>query len=351
MKTLSTDQVRDIIPHMQQQRVLVLGDLMLDEFIWGKVHRISPEAPVPVVQVTHESAFPGGAANVARNLADFGAQAFIGGIVGDDENGDKLLNSLIASGISTDAVLRLPDFETIVKTRVIARHQQMVRVDREKKRKISQPEIDRLLSILRDKIGDVDAIIIEDYGKGFITQALFDKIITLAANNLKIVTIDPNPNNPLDWAGATMVKPNRREAFTAAGLPFDEEEHDIHEIGEVLLEKWRVSSLLITLGEEGMLLFDPPDAPYHIPTRAQEVYDVSGAGDTAITFYTLAISAGLSGVHAAEIANHAAGVVVGKLGTATLTPQELLKSFEMQVSSLGLTSTPAKNHATNPGPE
>ncbi|MBN1466581.1 D-glycero-beta-D-manno-heptose-7-phosphate kinase [candidate division KSB1 bacterium] len=303
---------------------------MLDEFIWGNVHRISPEAPVPVVQVTSESAFPGGAANVARNLADFGASAILGGVIGRDANGDRLLNSLKASGICTDAILSMQDFDTIVKTRIIARHQQMVRVDREKKHKFSPPETDELFGRLEEIIQRVDAIILEDYGKGFISQPLVDHVITLAANHAKIVTVDPNPNNPLDWAGAALVKPNRKEACTATGLPFEEEEQDILEIGEILLKKWRVRSLLITLGEEGMLLFDPPALPYHIPTRAQEVYDVSGAGDTVIAFHTMALAAGLPGIHAAEIANHAAGVVVGKLGTATLTPEELCKSFDSE---------------------
>lgn len=329
---LTPKRVKSLIPQLQKQRILVLGDLMLDEFIWGSVDRISPEAPVPVVQVTRESAFPGGAANVARNLSKFGAEVIVGGMIGHDANGTKLLNSLGESNISTDAVITVDDFNTIVKTRIIAQHQQMVRVDREKKRKITQAEIDDLLCRLWERIRDIDAIIIEDYGKGFVTQALVDQIFALAANHLKIVTVDPNPNNPLDWAGAALVKPNRKEAFAAVGLPFDED-HDIKEIGEVLLEKWQVNSLLITLGEAGMMLFDPPDAPYHIPTRAREVFDVSGAGDTVIAYYTMAIAAGLPAVQAAEIANHAAGVVVGKLGTATLTPDELVQSFDEHANS------------------
>lgn len=338
-KSLTAKLVSNLIPELQKQRILVLGDLMLDEFIWGSVNRISPEAPVPVVQVTRESSFPGGAANVARNLADFGSSVIVSGMIGHDNNGKKLLARLEESHISTAGIITVQDFDTIVKTRIIAQHQQMVRVDREKKRKITQPEIDDVLCKLWDRIRDIDAIIIEDYGKGFVTQALVDQIFALAANHLKIVTVDPNPNNPLDWAGAALVKPNRKEAFAAVGLPVDED-HDIREIGEVLLEKWQVNSLLITLGEEGMMLFDPPDAPYHIPTRAREVFDVSGAGDTVIAFYTMAIAAGLPAVQAAELANHAAGVVVGKLGTATLRSDELVQSFDdhENPSRLSLTS-------------
>lgn len=327
MSPLSVHDIDSIVNEIQKPKILVLGDLMLDEFIWGAVHRISPEAPVPVVHVSSESAFPGGAANVARNIADFGGNVAIGGMIGADDNGRLLLQSLHHSNITTKAVIAANDYKTIVKTRIIAKHQQIVRVDREKKRKVEQTDIDLLLHNLQEMIHDIDAIIVEDYGKGFITQPLVDSVINLAAQHMKIVAVDPNPNNPLDWAGATIVKPNRKEAFASVGLPFDEDEHNIADLGEVLLEKWRIHSLLITLGEEGMMLFDPPEAPYHIPTRAKEVFDVSGAGDTVIAFYTMAIAAGLRGVVAAELANHAAGVVVGKLGTATVTPRELRACF------------------------
>ena len=330
MSPLKAKDINTLIREIQQPRILVLGDLMLDEFIWGNVHRISPEAPVPVVKVSSESSFPGGAANVARNIAEFGGEVVIGGMIGEDKQGEQLLSLLQDSGITTDAVLTVPGFNTIVKTRVIAKHQQIVRVDRERKRKVDQQEIDKLMHKINSIIQDIDAIIIEDYGKGFITQPLVDNVINLAEQNMKIVAIDPNPNNPLDWAGSTIVKPNRREAFASIGLPFDENEHDLVDIGKVLLEKWRIHSLLITLGEEGMMLFDPPDDPYHIPTRAKEVFDVSGAGDTVIAFYTMAIAAGLRGIEAAELANHAAGVVVGKIGTATVTADELVKSFEVE---------------------
>ena len=330
MSPLKAKDINTLIREIQRPRILVLGDLMLDEFIWGNVHRISPEAPVPVVKVSSESSFPGGAANVARNIAEFGGKVVIGGMIGEDKQGEQLLSLLQDSGITTDAVLTVPGFNTIVKTRVIAKHQQIVRVDRERKRKVDQQEIDKLMHKINSIIQDIDAIIIEDYGKGFITQPLVDNVINLAEQNMKIVAIDPNPNNPLDWAGSTIVKPNRREAFASIGLPFDENEHDLVDIGKVLLEKWRIHSLLITLGEEGMMLFDPPDDPYHIPTRAKEVFDVSGAGDTVIAFYTMAIAAGLRGIEAAELANHAAGVVVGKIGTATVTADELVKSFEVE---------------------
>ncbi|MDZ7369901.1 MAG: D-glycero-beta-D-manno-heptose-7-phosphate kinase [candidate division KSB1 bacterium] len=319
----SLQRIDEIISLLQKQRILVLGDLMLDEFIWGKVDRISPEAPVPVVQVTGESWYPGGAANVARNLADFGIRTSLGGLLGNDAAGEKLLELFGRSNISNEAVFQADDFHTIVKTRIIARHQQVVRVDREKRRLIRPEEVETVLERIRPLFPTIDAVIVEDYGKGFITQPLLDGLVALAEEHMRIVTVDPNPNNPLDWSGVTLVKPNRKEAFQWLGLPESEEHEELIKVGRLLLEKWRVSLLLITMGEEGMMLFDPPNEPYHTPTRARDVYDVSGAGDTVIAFVTAALAAGLSAVEAAEIANHAAGIVVGKLGTATVTPEEL----------------------------
>ncbi len=338
MYHFESSRIADIISLLQKQRILVLGDLMLDEFIWGKVDRISPEAPVPVVQVTGESCYPGGAANVARNLTDFGARAVLGGMIGKDAAGKKLLQLLRSSGIADGAVIDAGDFTTIVKSRIIARQQQVVRVDRERRRLIKAEEIDLLLERLQKLMPHVDAVVIEDYGKGFITQPLVDGIISLAAEHMRLVTVDPNPANPLDWSGAALVKPNRREAFQLAGLPPSDDLNDLKKVGEMLLDKWRINSLLITMGEEGMLYFDPPNPPYHTPTRAREVYDVSGAGDTVIAFFTAALAAGLSGTEAAEIANHAAGIVVGKLGTATLKPEELAASLsESEPSKSGMT--------------
>lgn len=300
---------------------------MLDEFIWGKVSRISPEAPVPVVHVTHDSAYPGGAANVARNLSDFGVSVFVGGVIGRDSNGKILRELLHNAGISTQALLAVSGFPTIVKTRIIARHQQVVRVDREIMCELKNKQFNKLLSLIAGLVPEVDALILEDYGKGFVTQELVREVVSLANKYGTIVTADPNPNNPIHWAGVTMVKPNRQEAYAAAGLQFAEDDKSLNDVGYQLLEKWEIPYLIITLGEEGMILFHPPEGPYHTPTKAREVYDVSGAGDTAIAFFTAAMAAGLTGAEAAEIANHAAGIVVSKLGTATLRPEELLKSF------------------------
>ncbi len=328
MKKYNARQVAKFIKKMQQQHILVIGDIMLDQFIWGKVTRISPEAPVPVVQVTNESAYPGGAANVARNLVQFGIKSTMCGIIGQDINGKKLLGNLKSSGIATDGIAAVQDYETIVKTRIIAKHQQVVRVDRESNYQIPQDQLNNLIKKLEKIIPTVSAIIIEDYGKGFITQDFVNSIIQIAVENKKILTIDPNPQNPLIWDGVTLVKPNRSEAYAAAGIPLDESRDTLLKVGDILLEKWKTNLLLVTLGEEGLILFQAGYPPFHTPTKAIEVYDVSGAGDTVIAFFTSALAAGLNSYEAAQLANHAAGVVVGKVGTATLTIEELLSSFE-----------------------
>ncbi len=332
------DLVRNLIPKFRAKSILVIGDLMLDEFIWGKVSRISPEAPVPIVEVSRESYYPGGAANVARNLREFTGKVSVMGLVGCSPQAEHLKALLQDGGIGLELLQEDARWQTIVKTRIIARQQHIVRFDRERK---PTPELladvhDRALTALResDAMTRFDAVIIEDYGKGFLNQSFVDAISDLAAKADTLLTVDPNPNNPLLWRHATAIKPNRSEAFLAAGKPMNEpvdppvQDTALLAVGEALLERWQTQTLLVTLGEQGMLLFRPGQAPYPLPTRAQEVFDLSGAGDTAIALFTLALAAGASFEAAAEISNHAAGVVVGKLGTATLSPEELIASFE-----------------------
>ena len=318
---------------MSDCRVLVAGDLMLDEFIWGRVSRISPEAPVPVVAVDRETFYPGGAANVARNLREFTRHAAVLGLCGDDAAGSRLKQLLEAGGIETGGVVTRAGAPTTVKTRIIARTQQVVRVDRELSEPPGRAERIALLSALDRAAARCGAVIVEDYGKGLLDAALAEEIIGRARAAGCVVAVDPNAGNPLPWRGATVVKPNRHEAFAAAGIPWSEpsahplEDKPLLRVAEVLLEKWDAEQLLITLSELGMILITRDGVRHHTPTRAREVFDVSGAGDTAIALYTLALSAGATPVEASEIANHASGVVVGKLGTATLRPDELLASF------------------------
>ncbi len=320
----------EAIQAFSRARLLVVGDVMLDHFIWGNVRRISPEAPVPVVEVTKETWYPGGAANVARNIAPFSKHVHLMGRVGRDSAADRLRELLEADEVDPSPLLVSEEAPTISKARVTARQQQIVRVDRERLLQLTADELTEVERRLRAMAPDLDAVIIEDYGKGFVTAPLVEVIARVASEAGLIVTVDPSPHNPLPWHGVSLVKPNRLEAFAAAGLSDHllpgppAENPELLEVGRVLLEKWDTPKILITLGEQGMLLFQRGAAPHHIPTRAREVFDVSGAGDTAIALLTLALAAGQDIVSAAEIANRASGVVVGKLGTARLTPEELV---------------------------
>jgi D-glycero-beta-D-manno-heptose-7-phosphate kinase len=323
----------DTIAKFARQRVLVIGDLMLDEFIWGKVSRISPEAPVPVVEVTGESYYPGGAANVARNVREFTPHTFVIGLAGADTYGNRLCDLLEASGIDASGVQRVTDAPTIVKTRVIAKNQQVVRVDRERPAALTPAQFEHARQDLERMIPQVDGIVAADYGKGFLNQELADLICSLARKHGKMLAIDPHPHTSLVWRGATAIKPNRIETFSAAGMrltpPVEPPAADapLFTAAQTLLRRWEPRSLLVTLGEQGMLLFDGEGAPFHIPTRAQEVFDVSGAGDTAIAVLMLGLLAGATPREAADLANRASGIAVGKLGTATVTRAELEASF------------------------
>jgi rfaE bifunctional protein kinase chain/domain len=311
------------------KRILAIGDLMLDEFLWGKVSRISPEAPVPVVDVTGESYYPGGAANVARNLREFTSATSVMGRAGQDAGGARLMELLVQAGIDTSGVQLESRPPTTVKTRVIARHQQVVRVDRERKEPLSPGQVDRAAHYLGRAIPQVDGIVIADYGKGFITQPLADRICELARTHAKVLSVDPHPHTSIAWHGATAIKPNRAEAFLAAGVPPSEpvspvlDDRALLDVGEKLRCQWKAENLLITLGEHGMLLIRDGAPPYHTPARARDVFDVSGAGDTAIAVFTLGLVSGATPPEAAELANLASGIVVGKLGTATVNHAEM----------------------------
>lgn len=315
------------------KRILVAGELILDEFIWGKVSRISPEAPVPVVEVVSETYNAGGAANVARNLREFVDGVFMMGLAGEGQNADRLRGLLVASGIQLDCVQNDPAYQTICKTRIIARHQQVVRVDRERPTAFTPAQKARALAQFDVLLPSLDGVILEDYAKGLLDQELADHIIRQTRAAGKIVTVDPNPSNSIEWRGTTSVTPNRSEAFRSAGIPWSDpvdpplEDKGMMNVGAILLSKWECDYLLVTLSEQGMMLFSRDHPPFHIPTRAQEVFDVSGAGDTAIAIFTAALAGGATAIEAADLSNHASGIVVGKLGTATVTRAELLASL------------------------
>jgi D-glycero-beta-D-manno-heptose-7-phosphate kinase len=331
LRFVNSERLQQILDRASKQRLLVIGDLMLDEFVWGKVGRISPEAPVPVVEVSGESFYPGGAANVARNLREFTAHVGVVGMIGRDRGGEQLRQLLADQKIDTSACSISPDFPTIVKTRIIARQQQVVRVDREKILAPDEKQIGLVVASVKKMLPEIDGIIFEDYGKGFLAERLVSEIVTAARESRKVVAADPNPRNNLPWHGLSVVKPNRSEAFHAAGIPLQESDGDdrvLKEVGAILLQKWQAELVLITLGEEGMMLFQRGQKPHHVPTKARQVFDVSGAGDTAIALFTLALCSGATALEAADIANNASAVVVGKLGTATVSPEELRENFE-----------------------
>src|SRR3984893_15242619 len=333
---MNLERVGELLRIFPSKRVLVIGDLMLDEFVWGRVSRISPEAPVPVVEVIRESYYPGGAANVARNVRAFTPSVFVMGLMGADTHAQRLRELLGENGIGLEGLQSDESFQTIVKTRIIARHQQVVRVDRERPQPLSHKAQALFVDKVRELLPQLDAVIFEDYGKGLLQQNFVDNVTELARGAGKLITADPNTRNPLVWRGITAVKPNRSEAFAAANRPRSEPEPDplrdrqLLLVGAELLRTWKPDYLLVTLGEQGMILFDQRNPPFHVPSRAREVYDLSGAGDTAIALFTLALASGASAIEAAEISNHASSVVVGKLGTATLTPDELLESFQQR---------------------
>jgi len=283
--------------------------------------------------MTGESFYPGGAANVARNLREFVDHVAIIGLLGKDRSGQQLREILAEGKIDVSDAVEEEAFRTTVKTRIIARQQQVVRVDREQFVNPSPAQIAKVVAAVRKNIPETDAIIFEDYGKGFLTNELVSQIARDARADGKIVAADPNPRHSVDWRGVTVVKPNRSEAFHAAGVPWREpddapaDDADLRRAGEILLKEWEAKYVLVTLGEHGMMLFHGQETAQYIPTKERQVFDVSGAGDTAIALFTLGLACEATPSEAAEIANHGSAIVVSKLGTATVTRDELVSSF------------------------
>ncbi|HEX5398885.1 MAG TPA: PfkB family carbohydrate kinase [Verrucomicrobiae bacterium] len=332
-RTLSVARARQILSAASKTRVLVLGDVMLDQFIWGSVVRISPEAPVPVVDFEHESFMPGGAANVARNLVALDVPTALFGAIGRDHAAEQLKKFLGEQKIGCNGLVVNPSRHTSVKTRIVAHKQQVVRIDRETRDGLDAKLTAKLVAAVKANLPNSDAIIVGDYGKGVVTQTLLNELKILCRARGIWLSLDPKPVHHLNLAGLSLITPNRKETFELANLP--DETRNANPFADKnlmlaagrLLNELRPAVLLITLGELGMLLCQRGEKPFHIPTVAQEVFDVSGAGDTVIATFTLAIAAGASPVEAAILSNHAAGIVVGKFGTATTTPGELLGSF------------------------
>ena len=325
--SVTVKRVKSLLRAARKSRVLVVGDVMLDQFMWGSVKRISPEAPVPVVEFQNETYMPGGAANVARNLTALGAAVNLFGLVGMDEGAKRLKKLLKEDGVDGKGLVSAGDRMTTRKTRVIAHQQQMLRVDRETNEPMSPRTARRMLSPVEKHIDDACAVIVCDYSKGAVTQELLDGLREKCQSAGVWLSFDPKPAHNLNLAGMSLITPNRGELFALAGMPDEDTSASLNAAVKSVQDKCSPDIMLVTLSEQGMLLCPRGEKPTLIPTVAQEIYDVSGAGDTVIASFTLAIAAGATPAEAAVFSNHAAGVVVGKMGTAVVTPKELSGSF------------------------
>ncbi|MCF7870894.1 MAG: D-glycero-beta-D-manno-heptose-7-phosphate kinase [Candidatus Omnitrophica bacterium] len=320
---IKKDNLKKIISKFAGKKILVVGDLILDRHVFGQVNRISPEAPVPVVWAKSEDFRAGGAANVGMNLIELGAQATLCGLIGADSFGQRLHSLLSEKKLTTNFIFKDKKRKTTLKTRIIAHHQQVVRLDWESSDNFPEKITKNIINKLKNNFDKFDAVIVEDYGKGVINPLLIKELVSLCKKKNKIITVDPKEDHFQYYQGVTALTPNLDEAQAAAGMKA-RNKSEIKDIGKKLLKKIEPKSILLTLGEDGMMLFEKKKIK-HIPTAALEVYDVTGAGDTVISLFTLALASGATNSEAAQIANLAAGYVVGQLGAATINKKELIK--------------------------
>ena len=315
-----------LLKKIEDVRVLVIGDIILDHYLWGDVHRISPEAPVPVVHANKDTYTPGGAANVALNLVNLGVKTSLIGHIANDEAGKRISSILSKSGVNIIGINSDSNTPTIIKTRVMVRNQQLCRIDREVSRELykidSSPDFN---AKLETTLADIDAVIISDYAKGVITQSLVDFILDRAKSGSFLVAIDPKPANKLTFTGAGLLTPNRQEALELAGISqlHHDDKYPLEAVSSSIYKKYAPHLLVITLGAEGMAICKDGKVEKHLPTEAQEVFDVSGAGDTVIATLTAALASGINSLHSAWLANGAAGCVVAHMGTVPVKMDEL----------------------------
>ncbi len=314
------------IDDFQKVRALVIGDLMIDEYLWGSADRISPEAPVMVVSVEKETHTLGGAGNVINNLKVMGAKVEAVGLAGTGSAGKMIFEKLEALGISTDGIISEPDRPTTRKTRVVASNQQVLRIDREIKKSITKDSFDRLVKIIERKIPDVDMIILSDYDKGLITGALVKETVRLAENHQVMVLADPKALDFSKYDKVSILTPNRKEASVASHMDI-RSNGDLIKAGQKIMAIARLEKLLITCGKDGMMLFETGKEPFPIASKARQVFDVSGAGDTVIALLGLGLAVGADFRDSAKVANEAAGIVVAKVGTATASIDELKQAL------------------------
>ena len=327
--TVGKERARAVIDNIGRHEIAVIGDLMLDQYLWGTVERISPEAPVPVVNINRESSTPGGAANVAGNISGLGDIPILIGVVGNDNNAKVLEWLLREKGIFTEGLLADNDRPTTVKTRIIAHSQQVVRADREMKRDISTEIEEQALGIIKKRAGTLKGVIISDYDKGMVTTSLLEKLIDFCLQKDIFIAVDPKDTNFPRYKKVSLITPNHHEAGFAYGMRIVDEK-SLLTVGNGLLERLDARSILITRGEKGMALFQRGGEVKLIPTVAKKVFDVTGAGDTVIASFVSAMAAGATLEEATVISNQAAGVVVGEVGTATISREALREAFEIE---------------------
>jgi rfaE bifunctional protein kinase chain/domain len=323
---ISKKRALDIIDRFHGSKVLVVGDIMVDQFIWGKVSRISPEAPVPVVKVTSENLLLGGCTNVLNNVFSMGGKVAVSGIVGSDTMGTWLIDTLRKMNIDTAGVIVEQQRPTIVKTRVIAHNQQVVRFDREDKSPVAQDSLQKIIAYIKSIKDELGAVIISDYNKGVFSEQLVKEIRKITAQRGIILCIDPKQSDFSLYRGCDLITPNRQETERALGREIESRD-DLIEGGSALIRDFGFRALLVTMGEEGMTLFEKDGTFTHIPAVAREVFDVTGAGDTVIGVFALCAAAGATFTEASVLANHAAGIAVGKVGTAPVYRDELKKAL------------------------
>ncbi|MBU0742564.1 D-glycero-beta-D-manno-heptose-7-phosphate kinase [bacterium] len=316
---------QEIIARFSDLRLAVVGDAMVDRFLWGEVDRISPEAPVPVVRLRKETVKLGGAANVAANIRALGAEVELFAVVGTGETSRTLAGLLDERGIAATGLLSVDGRRTTLKTRIIAHHQQVVRADVEADETLDEDRRDELVRRLRYS-GPFDAIVLSDYGKGVLTDDVLRAVITMAAAAETPVVVDPKNGDYAQYRGCTSLTPNQKEAGAAAAIPIVDPD-SLQRAALVLLERTGARSVLITRGEHGMALFEGSDE-HHLPTEARDVFDVTGAGDTVVAVYTAALAAGATFLEAANLANHAAGLAVAELGTAEISSAQLIEAVQ-----------------------
>ncbi len=332
MEKISKERFDQIFSGWGGHRILVLGDVMLDEYLWGNVSRISPEAPVPVVEIVKESVKLGGAANVALNIKALGDEPVLVGVIGEDGNGAKMMSALSEAGIKRQGIFRDNPRTTTIKTRIIAHNQQVVRADRENTEEISEELTDKVMTFVTDKMQEIDGIIISDYGKGVVTYKLLSQLIGLCNQNDVFIAVDPKDTHFMNYKRVSLITPNHHEAGFVYGKRI-KNEGILQEVGWGLVQRLNVDALLITLGEKGMSLFEADGTLTHFPTRAKKIYDVTGAGDTVISAFTCAVAAKANYKEATLISNHVAGLVVGQVGTAQATREELMADLEDFINS------------------